>query len=400
MNIGPIFRAMRHNRVRFALIIIEIAITLAIVTNAVNIILSERKKLQQRSGFDDENLVSIAYQPFASEFKDESYVENLVQTDMRAIRAIPGVKAVATTYFLPWQGGGSSGIWKTDGYEDKFQAQIYAARGQIFETLGLKVTQGRPFIETDTPVETNVPTRVTIISRALARKLWGDANPIGRVITNGEGASPRTVIGVVDEFFNPYAWNIGEYVLFTPGRAYDTSGAAFLVRTEPGAMKAVAAQLEPQLLKVNPGRIFRMLRISEIKDQFFGSTKLVIRAMTAIIIVLVFVTALGIVGITSLSVAERTKQIGTRRALGATRGDILRHFLLENWIMTSIGLLLGLGGAYLLNFFLVSQLSDVKLQWQLVAAGMLLLWINGLLSTIPPAVRAMAVSPSIATRSV
>ena len=400
MPIGPILRAMKHNKTRFALIILEIAITLAIVTNAVNMILDERQKMTRVSGFDDANLVMITYQPFAPEFREESYVENLVQTDMRAIRGIPGVKAVAATQFLPWQGGGSSGTWKTEGYKEKFQAQLYAARGQFFETLGVKLVQGRMFRETDTPVELNVPTRVTIISRALAKKLWGDADPIGRVITNGEGGTPRTVIGVIDPFYNPYAWNIGEYVLFTPGRSYDSGGASFLVRTEPGAVATVATQLEPRLVKVNPGRVFRMFRVDEVKDQFFSNGKLVIRAMTGIIIVLVFVTALGILGITTLAVAERTKQIGTRRALGATRSDILRHFLLENWLVTTAGLILGVAGAYALNIFLVSNVSDVKMQWELVAGGVVLLWANGLVSTILPALRAAAVPPSIATRSV
>jgi putative ABC transport system permease protein len=400
MPFGPIIRAMRHNRMRFAFIILEIAITLAIVTNAVNMILDERKKMLRPSGFDDDNLVSISYQPFAPEFRDRSYVEALAQKDARAIHSIPGVKSVATTYFLPWQGGGRSGVWKTDGFNGKFQAQIYDARGEIFQTLGVNVTQGRAFVETDTPVDPKAPTRVTIISRALARKLWGNANPIGRVITDGEGASPRTVIGVIDDFYNPYAWNIGEFVLFTPGRSYDSSGGVFLIRTEPGALKSVIPQLEPRLLSVNPGRVFRSRTIADLKNRYFSGGKLVVRTMTAIIIVLVFITALGIMGITSLAVAERTKQIGTRRALGATRADILRHFLLENWLVTTAGLILGVIGAYGLNVLLVSKLSDVKMQWELVAGGMLLLWLNGLISTVPAAMRATLVPPSIATRSV
>lgn len=400
MPIGPIIRAMKHNRMRFALIILEIAITLAIVTNAVNMILDERQKMLRISGFDDANLISIAYQPFAPEFREESYVETLVQSDMRAIRAISGVKAVSATRLLPWQGGGSSGTWKTEGYNDKFQAQLYAGRGQLFEALGVKIAQGRDFIETDTPVELNVPTRVTIISRALAKKLWGDANPIGRVITTGDGTSPRTVIGVIDKFYNPYAWNIGEFVLFTPGRSYDSGGAMFLIRAEPGALKSVVSQLEPRLLAVNGGRVFRMRTIEEAKDQFFSAGKLVIRAMTAIIIVLVFITALGIVGITSLAVSERTRQIGTRRALGATRGDILTHFLTENWIVTTAGLILGVLATYALNFALVSQLTGVKMPWYLVGIGMVMLWAIGIIATLPPALRAATVSPAIATRSV
>ena len=400
MPIGPIIRAMKCNRMRFALIILEIAITLAIVTNAVNMILDERQKMTRKSGFDDLNLISVGYQPFAPEFQEQSYVEGLVQSDMRALRAIPGVKAVTTTYFLPWQGGGSSGTWKTEGYNDKFQAQLYATRGQLIDTLGVRLSQGRGFDENDTPVDPNVPTSVTIISRALAKKLWGDANPIGRVITNGEGGTPRTVIGIIEEFYNPYAWNIGEFVLFTPGRSYDTSGAVFLVRTDPGAVASVVSQIEPRLLAVNRGRVFNMRTVEQQKDAFFSAGKVVIVAMTGIIIVLVFITALGIVGITSLAVSERTRQIGTRRALGATGGDILTHFLTENWIVTTIGLVLGVMATYALNFALVSQLTDVKMPWYLVGIGMALLWIIGVIATLPPAFRAASVSPAIATRSV
>lgn len=400
MPIGPILRAMKHNRTRFALIILEIAITLAIVTNCVNMILAERRKMQQKSGFDDENLLFVIATPFAPEFQEQTYVEKVAHADLRALQAIPGVKAAAATQLLPWQGGGSSGTWKTEGYPEKFQAQIYATTRGLFDVLGTPIAQGRGFTEHDTPTDPNTSTKVTVISRALARKVFGDANPIGRVITNGEGDTPRTVIGVIDEFYNPYAWNIGEYVLFTPGRSFGPSGSSYLVRVEPGAMKSVVSQLDPRLVAVNGGRVFRTLTVAETKDGFFAGGKLVIRAMTAIIVVLVFVTALGILGITSLAVSERTKQIGTRRALGATKGDILRHFLAENWIVTTIGLFLGVIATYGLNYALVANLTDQKMPWYLVGVGMVLLWLNGLVATIPPALRAARVAPAIATRSV
>lgn len=400
MPIGPIFRAMNHNRTRFVLIILEIAITLAIVTNCVNMILAERQKMLQKSGFDDENLLFVSAAPFAPEFQEESYVEKVVQSDLRALVGIPGVKSAAATRMLPWQGGGSSGTWKTEGYSEKFQAQIYGATPSIFDTLGVRIAQGRGFVPMDTPADPDASTTVTVISPGLAKKLWGDANPIGRVITNGDGETPRTVIGVIDAFYNPYAWNIGEYVLFTPGRAYGSQGMSYLVRAEPGAMKSVAALLEPRLVQVNEGRVVRLRTISETKEGFFSSGTLVMRAMTAVIVVLVFVTALGILGMTSLSVSERTKQIGTRRALGATRRDIVSHFLTENWIVTTIGLILGVMATYALNFALVSNLTDTKMPWYLVGVGMVLLWINGIVATIPPALRAARVPPAIATRSV
>ena len=136
------------------------------------------------------------------------------------------------------------------------------------------------------------------------------------------------------------------------------------------------------------------------KNRWFADTKIVVTTMTCIIVALVGVTALGLLGLTSLAVAERRKQIGTRRALGATRADIVVHFLIENWLMTTAGLVLGVAGAFALNLFLVTHVSDVKLPLGLVVGGMVLLWVNGLLSTLPAALRATMVPPWIATRSV
>jgi putative ABC transport system permease protein len=399
MPVGPIIRAMRHNRMRFALIVLEIAMTLAIVTNCVNMILSERQNMLKVSGFDDANLLATGYAAFDPAFKDDGFVRANAQADLRALQAIPGVKSAALTYFLPWQGGGSSGNFIVEGRRDKVQAQLYGASEGIFDTLGVKVIAGRGFGPNDYPPP-GESTKMCVISQSLAKLLFGGADPIGKVITTGSGEQPRTVIGVIGQFYNPYAWNIGEYVLFTPANVAGNDGASFLIRTEPGALKSVATQIEPALLKVNAGRVFRTQTILDVKDGFFSGGRLVVKAMTAVIVVLVFVTALGILGMTSLSVSERTRQIGTRRALGATKGDILKHFLAENWIITTAGLALGVVMTYGLNYALVSQLTDTKMPWYLVAVGMVLLWVNGLVATIPPALRAARVAPAIATRSV
>lgn len=397
---GPILRAMNQNRTRFGLIILEIAITLAIVTNCVNMILDQRSQMTRRSGFDDENLLSLSYSPFASEFREQTFTDEVVRRDLAAIEHMPGVKAAAITYILPWAGGGSSGTMTAEGYPDKFQAQTYPVTPNFVDTLGMKLVAGRTFRPEDTPEDPNQTPTVAIITEPLAKKLWGDANPIGKVIMSNDKTLPRTVIGVVGDFYNPYAWNIGEYARFSPAKWWDGGGATYLIRTEPGAIKSVVAQLEPRLVKINNGRTFQLRTIPQVKDQFFAQGRLVITAMTAVIFVLVFVTALGILGITSLAVSERTRQIGTRRALGATKADILKHFLTENWIVTTIGLALGVIATYALNYALVSSLTEVKMPWYLVGVGMVLLWLNGLVATIPPALRAARVAPAIATRTV
>ena len=401
MPIGPIVRAMTQNKTRFILIILEIAITLAIVTNCVNLILNERREMQRPSGFDDGNLLFVRSRTFAPEFRENQFIDNTIAADLRAIQAVPGVKAAANTGFLPWAGGGSSFMIKVPGKSDVYQSQVYFATAGIFETLGTPVVEGRAFTPKDYEYDSNVnfpPTAV--ISRALAKLMFGDKSPIGQTITDNEGNDPFTVVGVVDKFYNPYGWPIHEYVVYAPATAGSPRGFSYLVRFEPGAMKGSVDEIEKRLLAVNAGREFRTSTVMEIRDQFFAGGRILVMTMTAVIVVLVFVTALGIIGITSLSVAERTRQIGTRRALGATRGDILKHFLTENWIVTTAGLALGLLATWGLNYFLVSNVTDVKLQWPLVLVGMALLWVNGLVATIPPALRASSVSPAIATRSV
>jgi putative ABC transport system permease protein len=401
MAIGPILRAMRHNRVRVALIVIEIALTLAIVTNCVNMILNARQTMTRKSGFDDANLVQISLDNFGKDFEDAGYLRNTIDADVRAIRGIPGVVNATNTYFLPWIGGGSSGYVFKPGDHEPYQTQLYPAGQTMFDTLGVKITEGRGFTAADyEPVEANQPSRAYVISRALAKKIFGNVSPVGKIVTSRDGSSPRHIVGVIDDFYNPYGWPIGEFVLFGSRRSGDNNGASYLVRVAPGSMKSVTGVLEQRVLANNHNRVATIRNVSEVKDRFFQTGRLTIVAMSAVIVILVFVTALGIVGMTSLSVTERTRQIGTRRALGATRRDILTQFLTENWLITTGGLLLGIGAAYGLNFALAAQVAGAKLDWWLLAAGMILLWVAGLAATLPPALRASGLSPAIATRSV
>jgi len=413
MNIGPILRAMKHNRTRVFLLVLEIAMTLAIVTNCVNVIIAERAKMHRPSGFDDENILWVGTRPFSPEFREGSTIDMTSDADIRAIQSIPGVKAVANTHLQLWEGGGSStGVKPVDGGQ-RVPTQQYYATKDIFQTLGSRIIEGRGFQEGDHGIGTQPdPVRVTVISKTMADALFPDGRAVGKTITrasdSGEAVGePMQVIGVVETFFNPFGYNpdtwrgLADRAIFMPARVGGySSGIRYLVRTEPGMMPSVMSQIEKKLVAVNPGRVVDFAPTPDKKARWFASARLTVGVMTGLIIALVFVTALGILGITALSVSERTKQIGTRRALGATRGDILRHFLVENWVTTTAGLVIGVGAAYALNFLLVSHLTDVKMPWQLVAVGMLLLWINGIIATLPPALRASRVPPSIATRSV
>lgn len=421
MEFGPIVRAMSRSKVRYGLIVIEIALTLAIVTNCVSLIRNAQKELATASGFDDANLLNVRSQPFAPEFKEAGYLNNAVRQDVDALRAIPGVKAASNTRFLPWQGGGSSTELRIAGSKNPWlRTQIYNADDGTLATLGTNIVEGRTFTREETEAETvrlatllakaretgedGTPkekiTQDIVVSRALARLAFGEGSPLGKRLEDSDGDQYH-VVGVIDRFYNPYGWPIHEYAVFFSGTATSyVGGAPYLVRTEPGSLDRVKAAIEKRLVEVNGGRNVVVRTIPDIKSNFQSGQKLLLNVLSGVIVLLLFVTSLGIIGLTSFSVAERTRQIGTRRALGAQRSDILRYFLLENWIVTTLGLSLGILLAVGLNVLLVENLKVKRMDLSLLASGVLLLWAAGLLATFFPALKGARVAPAIATRNV
>jgi putative ABC transport system permease protein len=421
MNLGPILRAMGRNKVRFGLIALEIALTLAIVTNCVAMISDARTQMSRPSGFDDDNLLVVDAVPFDRAFKEDGYYDNVLAEDLRQLNAMPGVVAATNTRFLPWQGGGSSTEMRAAGTQgEAMRTQIYPVGETTLRTLDMEIVEGRNLTQADVERDSlrlrelfatqremgpdGKPkvkfTQEVMITQAYAKLVFGEGSALGKMLEDSDGDLYR-VIGVVDQFYNPYGWPIHEYAVFYPNvsRSFDF-GARYLVRTEPGQRESVMAALEGKITQVNAGRTARVRTIEEVKNNFFGGKRIVVKLMGTVIVLLVLVTSLGIVGLTSFSVTERTRQIGTRRALGARQADVLRHFLLENWLVTSIGLLVGVAMAYALNVALVSGAGATRMNPLLLAIGVVMLWAAGLGSTLVPALRASRISPAIATRNV
>jgi putative ABC transport system permease protein len=422
VELGPILRAMGRNKVRFGLIVAEVALTLAIVVNCVALIRDAQARMSQPSGFDDDNIVRVTSNPFEKSFREDGYLDNVLREDLAVLRSTPGVRAVSNTNFLPWQGGGSSTEMRPAGSKgEMLRTQVYNADEGTLDTLGIRVTEGRNFTREEAERDTlrlrallashrevgpdGLPRdkflQDVVVSRTYGKLVFGEKEPLlGKLLEDSDGDQYR-VIGVIDSFYNPYGWPIHEYVVFYAGyrRAYEF-GAPFLVRAEPGQATALAKVLEDRLLKSNNGRNVTVRTLVEVKQQYFGPQRMLSTTMTVVVVLLVLVTSLGIVGLTSFSVTERTRQIGTRRALGARRADVLVHFLAENWLLTTLGIVIGVGLAFGMNVGLVSGVEGATLRWPLLGVGVVVLWVAGLLATLAPAVRASRISPAIATRNV
>ena len=403
MEFGPIFRSLLRNRARVILIVAEVALTLAIVANCLSLILDTRAQLAKPSGFDDEHLVAIQSNPFEDRLRDPKFLNQLVDQDRRALKAVPGVRAVTHTTLRPWETSGQITAIRIPGSRDEpLRSQLAFADPGLFETLGISTAQGRGFTEAEYDHGADAqPSEVVpvVVSRRLAEKMYPGVSPLGKLIADPDEAQRYQVVGIVDRFYNPFGES-SEEAMFLPSRSVSFDrGSYYLVRTQ-GNPAPLVAQLEKALLGVEKGRFVRSRTLVENRDEFHGRDRLLVASLNGVMALLVLVTALGIVGLTSFSVAERQRQIGTRRALGAHRMAIVRHFLLENWMVTSFGVVLGALLAYGLNFGLVTWVAGARLSPGVVAVGAVALWSIGLGAALGPALRGSRVTPAIATRNV
>jgi len=145
--------------------------------------------------------------------------------------------------------------------------------------------------------------------------------------------------------------------------------------------------------------VIRKRTFDEVRGDFFRGDRAMAGLLASVCIALLIVTALGIVGLGSFWVAQRRRQIGVRRALGATRGNILHYFQTENFVLATIGIIVGMAMAYGINLFLMRQYELPRLPFLYLPVGALLLWLLGQLAVLGPALRAASVPPVVATRS-
>jgi putative ABC transport system permease protein len=243
--------------------------------------------------------------------------------------------------------------------------------------------------------------RNVIITRALADALFPDGEALGKTIENRDRSELETVVGIIDRMHNSWPLStVAEHTELIPGTPGNSRGVRYLVRAERGEVDRLYTKLESELVQLDERRLLSVHTLGEYKAGVYGDLEATIKVLGFVSVLLVVVTALGIIGLTSFSVANRTHEIGTRRALGATRGSIVRYFLVENWLITTFGLTLGVILTYVLSFVLTEFADIPRIGLPVVVFGMLGLWIAGLAAALAPAIRGAAVPPVVATRTV
>ena len=411
MDIRPILSTLMRHKTAAALIVVEIALTCAIICNALFMISDRLSQVREVSGIAEEELVRVQISGIGS---DADQVAR-TRTDLASLRAIPGVKDATVLNQVPFVNSSwNSGVrLQQEQQQSTLTATTYMAEDQFIETLGLTLVAGRDFNADEyreasdllerTTEDGNIP--ATIITRSLADKLFPGEDAIGKTFYSW-GDAPIRVVGVVEHLVRPGGMGgpaEREYAMVFPLRPHYNLGGNYVIRTDPDRRTEVLAAAKAVLQANGADRIIQeenSKTFEQLRREYYQAPRAMAWLLGIVCVALLLVTALGIIGLASFWVQQRTKQIGVRRALGATRGQILRYFQTENFLLASIGIALGMLLAFAINQLLMGRYEMARLPLYYLPAGAVLLWTLGQLAVYAPARRAASVPPAVATRSV
>lgn len=404
LQLRPIVSTLRRHRTAALLIVIEIALTCAIVCNAVFLISNRIERLQFGSGVADRELVELGIRSIG---KADNAVAG-TREDLAALRALPGVLGAGVMSVIPYGNQMRvSGIsLLPDQPTPTIQAAMYSGDTGVPALLGLKLVAGRDF-NSDEIVDQAVADKDddyhyagVLVTQAVAQRLFPDGGAVGKAIYIF-GNSPLRIVGVVERLVTPdpeHADQTDLYSVILPVRPTFDDGT-YVLRADPAQRNSVLKLAAAALDRVDPHRVAQAhSTLEDLRGEFYKADVAMVWLLAGVCVALLVVTAFGIVGLASFWVQQRTRMIGTRRALGATRGQILRYFQTENLLLTTAGIALGMLGAFAVNHWLMTQYELPRLPLVYLPLGALTLWALGQLAVLAPARRAAALAPAHAMR--
>ena len=409
MELRPILSTLRRHKTAASLIVLEIALSCAIICNALFLIAERMENIRRPSGFDETHIVRLQ----VGGIGDDEQASALTQTDLASLRALPGVTSASSTNQVPFNNSSwnSSVNLTKDQTHQNLNSTIYMGDTSFLDTMGLKLIAGRNFNadeivawdEMDKP-NSKVQPHAAIISKDVADKLWPGENAVGKQFYSW-GEEPIRVVGVLEHMVRPNTFNgfaEYEYSMILPVRVPYTVGGNFMIRIDDPSQRQATLDAAEKALMANAANRLTVEKntMEQMRLDFFRGDRSMAWMLVGVCVALLIVTALGIVGLASFWVQQRTRQIGVRRALGATRGQILRYFQTENFLLATLGIVIGMILAYGINQMLMSRYELPRLPILFLPIGALVLWLLGQISVFGPARRAAAVPPAVATRSV
>jgi putative ABC transport system permease protein len=403
MEILPILSALRRNEVGAMLIGLQIALTLAIVCNCLSIIQQYREQMERPSGMDEADILTVS-NTWVGKSDDP---KSRIAADLAALRSVPGVVDAEETNAVPLGGSGwGTGInLKPDQQHPNASTTQYFVDEHAFTVYGLKLIAGRWFSADevkDFHLGDDETAASIVMTRRLAHTLFPSGNALGQSIYMMSDR-PLRIVGVVERAQSPWAGisrdeSAVENSVFLPNR-YLNNFVSYVVRTHPGALATVMAAVRDRLYAVTRQRIILSVTpFRELRQRTYQTEHSLSVLLGVLCALLLTATACGIVGLVLYWVAQRRRQIGMRRALGARRVDILCYFHTENLLIAGAGALLGIAGGLAGNTWLASTLVLARMSTGYICAGALIVLALSQAAVLWPALRAAAIPPAAAIR--
>jgi len=389
----------RHEKLRKLLVVSELALSLVLLIGAGLLIRSFISVERVNPGFDAQNVLGMRLSVAGTSYKGER-AQIFYRDLLDGVRRMPGVKSAAIADNLPLSGGIGWGGISIEGNQpsegqDLIQSDARVAGVGYFETMGIPLISGRFFDQHDT--EDSLP--VIVIDEHMARSYWPNANPLGGRIKFGTDNPWMTVVGVVGNVKQYDLENESRVTMYLPA-AQAGGGTMYLVARTSVAPLSLATTISSSVHSMDSNiPIFDVKTMEQRLSESLARRRFAMLALGVFAGFALLLAVIGIYGVISYSVAQRTNELGIRLALGASRVDVLRLVLSAGFKLALIGIGVGLVLSFAVTRFLSSLLFGVRATDLLTFSALsLLLVVVSLLACYLPARRATKVDPLVALR--
>jgi putative ABC transport system permease protein len=390
-----------NNHLRNLLVVSEVAFGLVLLIGAGLLINSFKRLVDVNPGFNPKNVLTMQLFLSGSKYGEDHQQSDFLKQVLERIKTVPGVASAGLVNTLPITGGVSTDFEIVGrppaSVEEEPDADICIIDPDYFRAMEIPLLSGRSFSERDS----SDSQRVMVINQTMARRYWPDEDPIGKRVTMKDWGEPLTgeIVGVVGDIKSGGLHSENASMIYWPYPQFPSSFNRVVIRTSIDPMNIVAAVKE-QVWSVDKEQ-----PMSDIKtmDQVLSASLAQRRFNMALLggfaVVALILAAVGIYGVISYSVTQRTREIGIRMALGAERRDILRLVMARGLFLTLLGLAFGLAGAFFLTRAMESLLFGVSVHDPITFAVISLLLSGVALGAcFVPARRATRVDPMVALR--
>lgn len=395
ISLHLIFKSMLRRKVVTSLLLVQLALTLALLSNSSLLALQTWDQLRQPTNLDLDNIMYVSLKPTSKNLQEYPAFADLLERQLAAVRQMPGVAAVSFTNQSPLMEGGSNGNVNDENNREHNTQNVpqYTVSPDFLQVLQLDVLEGEiPQTIQAWDGEATVP---VVLTKSLAERVFPGKSAIGQ-LTNG-----GPVAAVIEDFYGQRSAERVMYNRIQIAQIYGVAwGYGIILRVEPGKADQIRSQLPDVLKTVDPNiEIFSVRTMDEQLHRMFRNEFGLATLLAVLSGLMLLVSMISSYSNAHFNALKRQQEIGIKRALGANKQGILLEMLTENWCATIAGAGLGVLGAVALNQALALVISIPALPVWLPLAAVLMLMLCVTLATWYPARIATRVSPATATKT-